>query len=106
MNLTLFKRKDPKPDPPPFPTVEATPDDVLAEAIAYILAKQMRAVVWARAPFKAREITAKFELAKLIREPAETKIAITYTIDINTTAILAGLALLLPERGSNENTRS
>ena len=87
-------------DAPPFPAVQAASDDVLAEAIAFVLTKQMRAVVYARAPHKARWITAKYNLVKLIKEPEETKVEITYTIDINTTAILAALALILPERGS------
>ena len=113
MNVSLWKRKDgvdkkiagiiptkPDDDPPPFPPVQAPPDDVLAEAIAFVLTKQMRAVVYARAPHKARWITEKYNLVKLIKKPEETKIEITYTIDINTTAILAALGLILPERGS------
>lgn len=113
MTISLWERRggvdrkvaDAKPDEldaPPFPAVQTTPDEVLAEAIAFILTKQMRAVVYARAPHKAREITARKNLVKLIKEPGETKIEITYTIDINTTAILAGLALILPERGSKK----
>jgi len=87
-------------DAPPFPAVIQTPDDLLAEAIAYVLTRLMRAVVYARAPHKAREVVKNFDLVKLIREPEETKIEITYTMDINTTAIIAALSLILPERGS------
>ena len=94
------KPNEDDPDAPPCPAVLKMPDDLLAEAIAYVLTRQMRAVVYARAPHKAREMTKKFKLVDLIREPGETKITITYTIDINTTAILAALALILPERGS------
>jgi hypothetical protein len=90
------------PDAPPCPAVLTMPDDMLAEAIAYVLTRQMRAVVYARAPHKARAITQKYKLVDLIREPGETKIEITYTIDINTTAILAALGLVLPERGSKK----
>ena len=96
------------PELPPFPAVVKAPDDLLVEAITYVLARQMRAVVYARAPHKAREITNKLKLAELIKQPGEDTIKINYEIRINTTAILAALSLILPERTvcNGENTRN
>jgi hypothetical protein len=90
----------PKPDGPPFPAVVNCPRDELEDAVAWYVCQQMRAVVYMRAPGKARQVARQYRLVDLILEPDETTIDINYKISITTTAILAGLTAYLSERGS------
>jgi hypothetical protein len=106
MKLMLFKKKEQIRDaePPPFPALIEQPRDKLEAAIAWFIAEQMRAVIYTRAAQRAITITKEKNLATEIFKPEDFKIQITYEIEINASAILAGLAALLSERGSFENT--
>lgn len=81
----------------PVQKIRETPRDKLEKAIALMIAQYMRAVVYTRGYHRAEEITKELNLAEIIFNPAETNIKINYEIELNTTAIISGLAIYLDE---------
>ena len=86
----------------PVPAIRRTPREKLEDAITAIVAQYCRAVVYTRSYHNARKITIDYNLADLIMKPEETKIEINYTVELNTTAILTGLAMFLDDEQKGE----
>ena len=74
------------------------PKDEIAEMIAQMLAHQMKAIVNRNAIYHARKVVENKNLvAELANvEQGEFTIQVNYQFDLTSTAILAGLSLILP----------